>query len=650
MSGICGVLCRDGEPIAGELVGRMLRSMADWGPDGSGAWASGAVGLGHLCQYSTPESVGERLPAQNAAGTLVLTAKARLDNRAELLAALDVPAGERAAVPDSTLILLAYERWGEECVSRLLGDWALAVWEVHKRRLFVARAPDATAGLYFFASPHLFAFASSLKALLALPAVPKRLNELRIAQVLVVWHGDGQDTMYRDIRRFPAAHSLSVGPAEMNLRCFWRPGGAPELRLGSDEEYVEALSGVYSEAVRCRLRHVKPVGIALSGGLDSGSIAALASRELRKQGQRLPAFSAVPLHSVDRFLPSWARGDEAPLVEATARHLGNVDVRYVRAAGTTPLAGIRWGLGAYGHPGTAPNNYLWIGEMLDAARQEGVGALLVGTLGNFTISWKGDARRYFRRLLWTGHWGRLGQELGARARRKQRFSWREAVATLAPQAALLAYGRLRGGMHQPTEPWLDCSFVQADFARRINLGEQIAAAGDDPHVSAHAVTRLEHCRWIELGYTLASCTQQEVGASKGVEIWDPTSDRRVVELCLAIPEGQYFGRGLDRWLIRRAMDAQLPPEVVYNQRYGVQAADIVPRLRESRTEVESWLRRLDISQLAPSYLDVKKMKAAVADLHCEAATGDYLRAANLMRAFEVGLFLLEFERASGLTE
>src|SRR5262245_20600165 len=161
----------------------MVASVAHRGPDASGSWCQGAVGLGHRMLWTTPESLSEKLPLANQAGDLAITADARIDNRDELTAALGLP--PHSGVTDSMLILLAYEHWGEHCPEKLLGDFAFAIWDGRKRVLFCARDHFGVKPFYYCHSGRLFAFASEIKALLSLPEVPRRLNEVRVADYLV---------------------------------------------------------------------------------------------------------------------------------------------------------------------------------------------------------------------------------------------------------------------------------------------------------------------------------------------------------------------------------------------------------------------------------------------------------------------------------
>ena len=139
MSAIFGIYYLEGRPVDRTDLERMLESLAHRGSDGADLWSEGPVGLGHRMLWTTPESVHEKLPLLNHTGDVVLTADARIDNRDELLAVLGLTACPPAQVADSQLILAAYEKWGEHCPEKLLGDFAFALWDGRKQILFCAR-------------------------------------------------------------------------------------------------------------------------------------------------------------------------------------------------------------------------------------------------------------------------------------------------------------------------------------------------------------------------------------------------------------------------------------------------------------------------------------------------------------------------------
>lgn len=624
-----------------ERLAAMRAAMGYWGPDGGGVWAGGPVALGGLLMHNTPESLEERLPLSDRASGVTLTAAARIDNREELLEAFEVRGAERSRLPDSALILKAYLRWGEECVDHLAGDWHYALWDARAGKLFIARDHHGNTSLYYWRAARTLAFASCQKALLALAEVPRRPDLLRVAQVLTSWHGDGIRTAYEGISRLAPAHWMRASAAGVEVRRYWFPENTAELRLGSDEEYVEGFLEIYGEAVRARLRCHRPVGATMSGGLDSGSASALAARELRARGQRFPVFTSVPIHDTNGLVAPRYIANELPWVEATSRLAGNIDVHPIRAEEVSPLAAIERWLTLTDGPGHAASNFYWIFALLDEARQRGLGAVITGQCGNGTVSWTGPPWSIWP-LVWGGQWAALGRELAEAGREE---GMRGALWQYAVKPVLRPLWRQRDRwMHPFGPPWLRYSAIRPEFARSLDLGRRMAEEGHDPSFRGLPYgSRAERLAINRFGRMAPLAALKEVGVGYGLELRDPTADRRVIEFSMAIPDHQYSRRGGNRWLIRRAMRGLLAEEVRLNTRKGLQAADIGMRVRNSRGEIAEALAKLKTSPLAREVLDLGRMSGVLAAL--DRAVDRQARegcVTILLRGLQTGLFLSRF--------
>src|SRR5262249_36405585 len=187
----------DDRAVDPENLKRMQSALAPWGPDGSAIWHHNQIGLGHLLLRNTDESIHEFSPLKR--DQFVLTASARLDNRDDLIKTLGIQ--NAAATPDVALILHAYEKWNEDCVDHLFGDFTFAIWDGRKQSLFLARDHHGISGLVFYRNEKFFAFASSLPGLFALPEIPRRPNAMYVACILVAWQRNGSQTAYENIYR-----------------------------------------------------------------------------------------------------------------------------------------------------------------------------------------------------------------------------------------------------------------------------------------------------------------------------------------------------------------------------------------------------------------------------------------------------------------
>ena len=250
MSGIVGTYRLDGEPIDPDNLKQMTDILAHRGPDGSDVWISESVGLGHRMLWTTPESLLEKLPFADESEQFVITSHARIDNREELISKLNLNKYPTEKITDSQLILEAYKKWDEECPEYLLGDFAFVIWDKRKKILFCARDHFGVKPFYYYyQANNFFAFGSEIKALLCLPQVPEKLNEVRIGDFLALMMEDKTITTYKDILRLPPAHSMVVSQSGINLRCYWELDPNREIKMDSDEAYAEEFRKIFTEAV-----------------------------------------------------------------------------------------------------------------------------------------------------------------------------------------------------------------------------------------------------------------------------------------------------------------------------------------------------------------------------------------------------------------
>lgn len=642
MSAICGILHTDGRPVSGEVLTRMVAALHTWGPDGSDMWREGNVGLGHLMFHNTPEAVGDSMPKRNRAGNLVITGRARLDNRDELFEQLGLEGSQSRTLPDSSLILAAYEKWGGECPEHLLGDWSFAVWDRTRRRLFLARDHHGNTGIYYYQKGPVFAFSSGLKGILSLPGETFEPFPLRIAQVLLAWLGNPEATCYKDLLRLPPAHSLTLTEQGVSVRRYWHPERTPELRFRSDDEYVEAFLEVFARAVRCRLRTLGEVAVALSGGLDSGSVTAIAARELGVQGRRLQTYTSIPLHEPGAAAGLDRTTDEGPLVELVARRWSNLDTFYVKAESLGPVDGLRRALELFDEPRHGAPNFYWILALMREAQGRGVRTLLTGQGGNATISWNGAG--YLAQELARGHLRKFFEELYGLKRVSGRPLWRLLAGQARQLLSLPSLGQL-GNTLLRRGPWVGYSAIHMNMARELGIHQRMRRKGHDPYLQATADPVKNRLRTLQPGASPVGFYWQETGAGFEMEVRDPTLDRRVIDYCFAIPQDQYFRNGWDRWLIRRAMADKLPGEVVWNTRRGKQAADLVHRLKAGLPDLQSAYEKMRESELVGKFLDRRRIDDVIGRLVENGVDSkiSYETETVVMRGLMVGMFLLRFE-------
>ena len=325
MSGICGIACLDGAPVDRELLQVMTAFMVFRGPDAQDVWLDRSTGFGHTLLRTTFEAEREHQPC-SLDSRVWITADARIDGRRELIAKL---CGRGRSVSDDAtdpdLILHAYGVWGTDCAQYLIGDFAFAIWDSRARQLFCARDHFGIKPFFYALVGQQLVFSNTLNCVRRHRAVADTLNDLFIADFLLF--GDSKDpgaTAFADIQRLPPAHALTWS-SEKGLKVdrYWTLPNDPGVRYRAAGDYVEHFRYLLNQAVGDRLR-TNRVGIEMSGGLDSSSIAATALGIL--SGQKAPFDLQAQSVVYDHLIPD----QERHFSGLVAKHLG-IPIQYIVA-------------------------------------------------------------------------------------------------------------------------------------------------------------------------------------------------------------------------------------------------------------------------------------------------------------------------------
>lgn len=606
MSGVLGLIDFSGHTLPEGHLARMRNAMAYWGPDGGGLLEAGSAGLGHLKLLSLPESIGEKLPIRHSDTGLWYTASARLDDRDELCDALGIPHIERPTTPDTDILLHAWLTWGEDGLPNLRGDWSFALWDPANHRLVLARDPYGATALYYARADGRFAFASCKKALLALPELPKDPDELFLATILICGTQTGHDTAYRAIKCVPPAHLMVIEHRRERLTRYWRMEDVPDVRLSSDDAYVEAFLELFERAIKSRLRSVKPIGTTLSGGLDSGSITALAARQMGDAP--LVAFTSVPIFQCPPDTGSRFR-DEGPLARLTAGRYPNIDHVLVGAEKVSPLQGIARSLWIQDEPEHGAINQFWSMAIMHQAQQRGLGVLLVGDGGNPGMSWTGPTVNAFH-LLCSGRLAKGLRDLTAWQRSHRASPWWTLRQQILRPLLLPLWVRRHVLRHPLTPPWQSHSLINPAANTRLHLRRVLADRDCDPYFANLLPGRQERIQMVEPTGPFGAYGHS-LGAAFNMELRDPTLDLRLFSFCLGIPESQFVEGPVDRWLIRRAMAPHLPQEIAWNQRRGSQASDIEPRMHQDLGRYQEWLQAMSSLEACHHLIDFPRLARAL---------------------------------------
>jgi asparagine synthase (glutamine-hydrolysing) len=306
MCGIAGVFNLDGQPVATGLLKRMTDAIAHRGPDGEGHYTDGGVGLGHRRLSIIDLSEAARQPMPNENGDIVLIYNGEIYNFQALRAELEAKGHRFRSATDSEVIIHGYEEWGDACVSRLNGMFAFALWDRPRQRLFLGRDRYGIKPLYYWSDGRSVLFGSEIKALMPHERFRVAVDRPALLEYFTFQNLFTNRTLFKGVQMLPGGHTLAATPSGIEKpKQYWDYAFHEPEQAGDPRDHEEELHRLFVGAVKRQLVSDVPVGAFLSGGMDSGGITAVASREIPHlnsftAGFDLSSASGLELHFDER--------------------------------------------------------------------------------------------------------------------------------------------------------------------------------------------------------------------------------------------------------------------------------------------------------------------------------------------------------------
>ena len=557
MSSIVGIINLDGAPVALPLIQRMTRASAQRGAQDQSVWSNGHVGFGHVMLRTTPEAEHERQPF-SLDGRVWITADARVDDRDGLIHELEVK-GRHAlkAAADVELILHAYHVWGENCVDHLVGDFSFAVWDEPRRTLLCARDQVGIKQLYFYANQRTFIFSSTISAILTALDSPPALNEEILKDYLA---GDfdqwSDETAYKDIFPVRPAHKIVIRDHIVHKRYYDFKTVTP-TRYRSDEEYAEHFRELFTKVVRSMARSTAPLGLQVSGGVDSSSIASVLNHREKSNGA---ASAPVILYSyVSKQFPA---ADEREYLNALIDHCSPWGARLLDFDKM-------WSLKDYelDHDYLPEEPEIWllrrcVVDMLREASSDGCRVMLTGLGGDQVLLGSAYAMPSLLGLV----------ELNSLPSELKHFAAKTTRSAPSLLLSGVALPRLKSVIPLDT-----LRHFKAIFTRRSSghpRPEWIVGGGAVQSVKE--TKQRSNGDFVFSGTSSGSSILSSVFGGywqKGLSGLDyvsklyrieqrhPYLNRRVIEFLTSLPPNLLFRQGFNKWVLRQAMAGILPEKI-----------------------------------------------------------------------------------------
>lgn len=543
MSAQFGKFNFDGRPVEPSDLSRVRSLLVPHGPDCEGSLCKGNFGVLYRAFSTTEEARRESQPFVNSSG-ITVTWDGRLDNRAELLTQMQGALSQEAT--DVEIVAAVYELWGANCLQKLIGDWALSIWDPLHQKILLARDFIGTRHLYYSFDQGTVTWSTILDPFLLLGDKKLQLEEEYIAGWLS-WFPEPHLTPFVGIESVPPACVVQLRNGTRTVTTYWHFDPNKKVRYSTDSEYAEHFRTVFAQSVRRRLRSDRPVIAELSGGMDSSSIVCMADLIISQGDSPTPQLHTVSYY--DDSEPNWNERPYFSLVEEQRGRCGfHIEVSSSEECDLT-FSGGR----AVPVPGLLGGSEQARRKLSNCLAQQGNRVLLSGIGGDEVAGGVPTATQELADLLSRWECSELAHKLKlwALAQRRPWFHlFGETVRMFFP-ASLVGVAQLK----RPA------AWLHSDFAHR----HRSAASGYEVRwkILGALPSFQDNVATIEALRRQLTCDHPS--AEPLYEERYPFLDRDLLDFLFAIPRDQLVRPGQRRSLMRRAL-AGIVPDALLNRR------------------------------------------------------------------------------------
>lgn len=543
MSAIFGIINKNGRPVEESSISKIEDALIHRATDGRQVWHQHNTALGFCKLAVYPQQQNETLPLE--AGDIVLTADARIDNRDELYSLLGMDKQQWQHEADSWLILKAYQKWGNQCAAYLQGEFVFAVWNKADQQLFLAADQVGFKPVFYYNGPDQFIFCSEIKGVVAAKTSANYFNE----EHLINYHfrqSDPAQTYNKEVFALCGGNTLTLQDNSVEIKKYWTLQNRGRYNFTSDDEWINCMRHLMYKAIEKRLNPDAPVGVTLSGGLDSGSVACILSDLLVKKNKPLYAFSSVlPVNH------GGVEKDERQYIELVNKRCPNIIQTYVEAPGVGPFDNLE---PAFEKDENIPNGFFYMDNaILAAAQQKNIRSLFTGFGGDFWVSWKGHSIIYS--LVQQGEYQTAWRLLKQVSANNNTHVLKLIKSDYLTQTKLWQHLRKfkpTGAINWQQQTAMNPGFVKQYSAQLNFIHDMDQRTAIQEQVANGKISRL--CGMFnnrDAWYNMASC--------------DPMFDKDLMEFLIEVPLHLFNKNGWRRGLIRYAMEGILPPEIQWRR-------------------------------------------------------------------------------------
>ncbi|GIW22357.1 MAG: hypothetical protein KatS3mg068_1364 [Candidatus Sericytochromatia bacterium] len=524
------------------------------------------------------------------------------------------------------ILLELYLKYKEDCLNKIVGDFYFLIFDINKNSLFLSRDTLGYTSLNYYFDDEIFVFSSNIKAILALKNIKTSINENKIISILSICYFNNYETMYKNINILPPNHYIKINTENFIVNKYWFPENIKiNYKYKNTQEYSQELFYLLNKVIKSRINDKKNIGSMLSGGFDSSTISILTSNILKENNLRLKTYSHIPFYNVSNFKKLKHRLlDEKDNILDIVKFNENIDSKLLTSENKSLINSVIETLNIINMPIHGASNSYWVLDIFENTKNDNLDILLSGEFGNSSISLAGlDYLLPLKTLI---------NIFGIRRAFLKKYLKRFVFYKLKTLKDIFFINRYIQ----------DVSYLKSDFLKQRNFKNQLK---ESIYKRFSFYTNQEYCLNMISGFNTFRCYFGALLSEYyGVNYNDPTSDKRIIQYVLSIPNEFFFDdKGYHKNILRTMMKDLLPEKVLNNKNKGLQASDIGQRFLNEEKEIRYYISKFKKIDFINDMVNVENLENDLNYIVKNSKNYNYdnLKISKIVRTFMTLYFIMK---------